>query len=92
MRIGPSARRFLDAQTVAIREKLIDDLLWLDHNPRLAPDEPWKRPFHAPPVVLRIFQDDTHWIIYYIQGNGELMVANIGDRSETPFLHRPDRL
>ena len=88
MQIGSSARRFLDGQTNPVRRKLIDDLVWLDHNPRLTPDDPRKRPFHAPPVVLRIFQDDSHWIIYYIQNNGELMAANIGTRSEPPHLHR----
>lgn len=89
MRIGPSAHRFLDAQTNALRRKLIYDLVWLDHNPRLTPDDPRKRPFHAPPVVLRIFQDESHWIIYYIQNDGQLMVANIGDNSEMPSPHRP---
>ncbi len=89
MQIGPSARRFLDAQTNSTRSKLIDDLVWLDHNPRLTPDDTRKRPFDAPPVILRIFQDDRHWIIYYIRNDGQLVVANIGDLSETPDVRRP---
>lgn len=89
MQIGPSARRFLDAQTNSTRSKLIDDLVWLDHNPRLTPDDPRKRPFDAPPVILRIFQHDRHWIIYYIRNDGQLVVANIGDLSETPDVRRP---
>lgn len=89
MQIGPSARRFLDGETNAVRRKVIDDLVWLDHHPRLTPDDPRKRPFNAPPVVLRIFQDDSHWVIYYILNSGELMVANIGENTESPSLHRP---
>ena len=88
MKVGPSARRFLDNQTLAIRRKIIDVLVWLDHNPRLTPDDERKRPFDAPPAVLRILQDSGYWVISYLLANGELMVANIGDSSETPHLRR----
>ena len=89
MQICPSARKFLNGQTSDTIREIIDRLLWLDQNPHLTPDDPRKRPFEAPPVVLRIFQEGKYWAIYYLQNN-ELMVANVGDHLEYPHLWRRD--
>lgn len=84
---GASAQRFLNNQPHHIVNKLLDDVLWLRDNPHLAPDDPRKKPFYAPPVYIREFCDDVHWIPYYTD-NVRLVVANIGTVSEPRHLHR----
>jgi hypothetical protein len=86
-RFGPSARRFLDSQPQQVCSKLIDDVVWLRGNPHLTPDDPRKRPFLAPPVVIREYRDEFHWVLYYLENN-ELIIANIGDISEEPHIRR----
>lgn len=77
----------LDAQPANVRSKLINDVVWLSHNPHLTPDDPSKRPFLAPPVVIREFRDDFHWVLYYLEDD-TLAVANIGNVGEPPYLYR----
>ena len=90
---APSARRFLDKQTAAVVSKLISDIVWLRGQPYFQPDNPQIRPFVASPAVFRLFQDEFHWVIYYINNKAtgpEFIVANIGDALETPHLWRAD--
>ena len=87
MDVCPSARKFLDEQIYSVRLTLLDNVQWLESNPHLTPDDKRKRPFDVPPVVLRLYRDDTHWIVYYIE-HGTLIIANIGDAAETPHLWR----
>ena len=91
VRFGPSSRRFLDSQPQNIRSKLINDVVRLSDNPYLRPDEPSISPFLAAPVVIRHFEDDFHWMLFYLE-NDTLILANIGNISEPPHLYRaPDR-
>ena len=91
VRFGPSSRKFLDSQPQNIRSKLINDVVWLSENPYLRPDEPSIKPFLAAPVVIRHFQDDFQWILFYLESD-TLIIANIGTISEPPHLYRsPDR-
>jgi len=76
-----SARTYLRSQPNNVRSKLVDDIVELANDPYLSPDDPSKRPFLAPPAVMTKWQDDLHWVIYYVQRD-DLMVANIGDRGE----------
>lgn len=86
-----SARRFLDGQSLEVRTKAIDEVVWLTHNPELILDDPRIRPFFAPPVYLRIFDSGPLWIIYYWSTiKDDWIIANIGDDSETPHLWRQD--
>jgi hypothetical protein len=90
LRFAPSTRRFLDTQPHNVRSKLINDVVWLDEHHHLAPDHPTIKPFLASPMVMRMFQDDFHWIIFYADGES-LIVANIRHTSEIPHLWRaPD--
>ena len=88
IRFAPSSVRFLDAQSHNVRSKLINDIVWLNDNHHLNPDDPSLTPFLAPPLVMRQFRDDFHWIIFYLDGD-DLIVANIGSLSEAPHLYRP---
>ena len=87
MDVCPSARQFLDSQTTDVRLKLLKAVRHLGESPYLSPDDRRKRPFVAPPVLLRLYSDDTCWIVYYMD-KGVLKVANIGNSSETPHLWR----
>ena len=82
-----SARLFLAAQPLNVSSKLIDDCAYLAIDPRLAPDDPSKTLFYAPPVFYHLFQDDFHWIIYEI-GDEHLLIVNIGTQEEAPHLWR----
>jgi len=84
---GPSARRFLDSQSHQVRSDLIDLAVWLADNPHFSPDDPRKKPFLASPVVLRLYEDDGYWVVYYLD-RGRLIIANNGDALETPHLWR----
>ena len=84
-----SARRFLDAVPNHIRSKLISDAVWLANNPYLTPDDTQIVPFLMPPHVGKIFRDDSHWIIFYTEGE-RLIIANIGCLSEEPHLWRKE--
>ena len=87
IRFAPSSQQFLNNQPHDIVNKLLDDVLWLRDHPYLAPDDPRKKPFFAPPVYISEFCDDAHWILYY-SDKTSLIVANIGRISEPRHLHR----
>jgi len=58
----------------------------------MSPCQVYNPPFFTPPVFMRLFQNDTHWIVFDITDDLEQMiVANIGEQSETPHLWRPER-
>jgi hypothetical protein len=80
--------RFLKTQPPEVCSSLIDNVVWLAHNPSIAPDDTLRRPFFANPVFFTKYEDDTHWIIY--DPTNGLMVANIGIRGERQLLHRPE--
>ena len=95
--LSPSARRFLDAQDNQTRGRLVDILLGLCEHPYRDPEDPFKSMFLVPPVMMRIYKDYFHWIIYYLDGDSEagvgagarLIAANIGRVGEEPTPHRP---
>jgi hypothetical protein len=90
VQFSPSSRRYLDSQPHNVRTKIINDVAWIKDNPHLRPDNPTIRPFLAPPSVMRLFQDDFHWILFYLDADN-LMEANIGDIAELPHLFRRPR-
>lgn len=87
LHFGPSARRFLDNQSHQVRSDLINLSVWLAQHPYFSPDDPRKKPFLASPVVLRLYQDDDYWVVYYLNQDG-LIIANIGNASEVPSVWR----
>ncbi len=93
-----SARSFLNAQSEAVRSKLINDVVWIRDYPFLNPDDASKAPFLAAPgVVITLWRDDYHWMVYYLgspeavghSGGPDLVIVNIGDVDEAPSVHRP---
>ena len=84
IRFAPSSIRFLDRQPHNIRSKLINDVVFLRDHPA---QEAIVRYLTAP-VVVDLFQETFHWILFYVEA-GTMMVANIGDSSEEPHLWRP---
>ena len=82
-RFGPSSIRFLDAQTQEVRSKLIGDAVWLGNNPDHETET-----FLAAPVVLQLYRDEAHWIIYFFEADS-MAIANIGDARERPHIWRP---
>ena len=90
VKFARSAITFLNTQSAPIVSKLIDDCADLAADPHLAPDEPRKTLFYAPPVFFHIYQDESHWIIYEIKEDEEhILIVNIGPNSEEPRLRRP---
>ena len=88
VRFAGSAKRYLDSQPNNVRSKLINDVVWLADNPVLLPDDETIVPFDMPPAVGKMFRDDFHWIIFYVEGDS-IVIANIGEVSESPHLWRP---
>ena len=87
IRFAPSSIRFLDGQPDNVRSKLINDVVWLrDHHAQLTLER-----YLAAPVVIDLFRDSYHWILFYVEA-GTMMVANIGDSGEDPHLWRPASL
>ena len=83
IRFEPSSIRFLDAQTQSVRSKLIDDAVWLGDNPNHGTES-----ILAAPVVLQLYRDEAHWIIYYFEADS-MAIANIGEARERPHVWRP---
>ena len=89
VRFAPSAKRFLVLQPPETASKLIDDCVELAAHPEVRPDDLSRGFFDAPPAVMRIYRDDLHWVIYYLE-RGDLVVANVGSVLERPHLFRPE--
>ena len=89
LKFGPGARFFLSQQSTQSCDNLLDACIALRDNPRLSPDNATIIPFLAPPAVMRLFQDDFHWIIFYVSEFAQrVIIANIGDNAEAPHLWR----
>ena len=84
---APSAKVFLDSMPHNIRSKIIDDVVWLADNQRLAPDNPQIVPFLMAPAIGKIFMDGCNWIIFYNERE-RLVIANVGSILEEPHLWR----
>ena len=82
-RFQPSTIKFLDAQSNAVRSKLIDDIVMLGTS-QISETEP----FLAAPAVFNVYRDDVHWIIYYFETDS-MAIANVGDARERLHLWRP---
>ncbi len=94
---APPAKRFLNSQSNQVRSKLINDVTWIRDYPFLTPDDPRKVPFRVSPFgVLPLYQDDFHWIVYYLGdaeiteyvGGPDLIIVNIGDWTDEPSVYR----
>ena len=91
VRFSRSATIFLNSQSITTRSKLLGDCVDLSNNPWLSPDNASIASILTPPGVMRLFRDDSHWIIFYLNHTPEqTIIANIGDNSEKPFLWRPE--
>ncbi len=83
-----SAREFLEQATPEERQevgRIIDQLLcfdpWIDNRTKL----------HFPlyPVIITLYSDGQHWIIYHVQNNHEIRIWNIGRaHDEKPMPYR----
>ena len=83
IRFAPSAIRFLDAQPHNVRSKLINDVVWLRDNS----DDPSLEEYLAAPVVIKLYRNSFHWVLFYIQTDF-MVVGNIGGSDEEPHLWR----
>ena len=92
IRYSPSAIVLLDQQPRHIRSKLIDDLVWLHQHPYLVPDSGRIIPYDMPPLVGKLYRDESHWIVFLLEGSSpeqtDLIVCNIGLATEEPHLWR----
>ena len=91
IRYSRLAERFLDAQPNSVRAKIINDVVWLHRNPRLAPDSLQILPYDMPPLIGKMFKDSYHWILFLTEEREQqlgLLVCNIGRIEDTPHLWR----
>ena len=71
--------------------------MWLRDHPFLSIDDASKAPFlAAPTVVLTVWRDEFHWVVYYLgnaetmshSGGQDMIIANIGEATEPPSVYR----